>query len=75
MATIVHPQCGKSWTGLRREHCPACHETFSSNTAGNLHRRGEFGIDRRCIDPVEAGLVKINGVWQKPGGYERNQED
>lgn len=67
----THPPCGKGWTGLRREHCPACHETFNSAYAGDAHRRGEFGKDRRCIPPADAGLVNVDGVWQHPGSDPR----
>ena len=72
MATTVttHPQCGKTWTGLRKEHCAACHETFAGTTVGNAHRRGEFGADRRCINPADAGLVQDGaGVWHRPGSF------
>lgn len=72
MATIVHPECGKSWTGLRKEHCPACHETFSSTQAGDRHRRGQHGTDRHCLNPADAGLVQADdGVWHRPGSYAR----
>lgn len=64
---MVHPECGKTWTGLRKEHCPACHETFSTTRAGDAHRKGTPGIDRRCISPADAGLVMVEGVWQRPG--------
>lgn len=74
MSATTHPECGKTWTGLRREHCPACHETFNSTFAADKHRRGEFGADRRCIDPGEAGLVAVDHewgtCWQTPGVYE-----
>ena len=73
---IRHPACGKWWTGLSRAHCPACCETFSTDSAANKHRVGKFGVDRRCVDPAEAGLVaneKPYGVlWSFPapeGGY------
>lgn len=69
--SVTHPACGKSWTGLRKEHCPACHETFSSTRAGDLHRRGEFGVDRRCVNPAEAGLILTKGVWHRPGTWTR----
>lgn len=67
----VHPEYGKSWTGAKKEHCPACHETFSSTRAGDLHRRGEFGKDRHCVDPATVGLTLTEGVWRRPGTYER----
>lgn len=66
----VHPPCGKWWTGATRSHCPACCQTFSTDSAADKHRQGRFGIDRRCVDPAEAGLVpaeKPYGVlWQNP---------
>ncbi|MEV6679460.1 hypothetical protein AB0N09_21785 [Streptomyces erythrochromogenes] len=64
--------CGAWWSGLSRAHCPAagCHRTFSSDTAADRHRRGRFGIDRRCIDPAEAGLVPTartyGTLWSLP---------
>lgn len=72
---ITDPACGARWTGSRREHCPACHRTFNSGYAGDKHRRGTHGIDRRCIDPGEAGLVPTVHtykdvtfiVWSTPG--------
>lgn len=73
MALIRDPRCGKEWTGLRREHCPACHETFNSTSAGDLHRRGEHGPDRRCLNPADAGLVAVEHewgtCWQAAGTY------
>lgn len=73
MTLIVHPQCGKTWSGLRREHCPACHETFNSTFAGDKHRKGEPAPGRRCVHPADAGLVPVEhswGIcWQTPGTY------
>lgn len=72
---ITHGECGKQWTGLRRAHCPACHETFNSDSAAEKHRRGAPGIDRRCLPPAEAGLVAVEQTWgicwQAPGSDER----
>ncbi|WP_407563353.1 hypothetical protein [Streptomyces sp. 184] len=70
---ISHAECGKTWTGNRRAHCPAegCHETFNSDSAAEKHRVGKPGIDRHCISPAEAGLVPVSkpwGIcWQNPG--------
>jgi hypothetical protein len=68
---INHPACGKSWTGLRRSHCPVCHETFNSDSAADKHRTGKPGIDRRCVDPATVGLVAVEQpwgtCWQAPG--------
>ncbi|MFF4489465.1 hypothetical protein ACFY0F_23700 [Streptomyces sp. NPDC001544] len=66
-----HAECGKTWTGLRRAHCPACHETFNSDSAAEKHRVGKFGVDRRCVDPASVGLVAVEQpwgtCWQAPG--------
>jgi hypothetical protein len=68
---ISHAACGKSWTGLRRAHCPSCHETFNSDSAADKHRVGKHGIDRRCADPATVGLVAVEQpwgtCWQTPG--------
>ena len=29
--------CGKSWTGMKMEHCKSCHETFNNTRAGDKH--------------------------------------
>ena len=31
--------CGKSWTGVKMEHCRVCHETFNDTRAGDRHRK------------------------------------
>lgn len=68
---ITHGECGKTWTGLRRAHCPSCHVTFNSDSAAEKHRVGRPGIDRRCLPPAEAGLVAVEQpwgtCWQAPG--------
>lgn len=68
---ITHGECGKTWTGLRRAHCPACHETFNSDSAAEKHRVGRPGIDRRCVDPATVGLIAVEQpwglCWQAPG--------
>lgn len=68
----AHPcSCGAWWTGLTRAHCPACHRTFSVDSAADKHRKGRHGIDRHCVDPSTVGLVPVDkpyGVlWQNPG--------
>lgn len=60
---IVHGACGKSWTGAGRVHCGGCHETFTGETAADKHRTGVFGVDRRCLPPMEAGLVAREKPW------------
>lgn len=67
----THPKCGKSWGGKRQEHCAGCCETFSGTTAGDKHRIGEHGVDRRCASPAERGLVQDErGIWHLPGTWQ-----
>jgi hypothetical protein len=76
---ITHGACGKTWTGLRRAHCPACHETFNSDSAAEKHRVGRTGIDRRCVDPATVGLIGVEQpwgtCWQAPGSDLRFTSD
>lgn len=65
----THPQCGKSWTGSKAEHCPVCCETFTGTKAGDRHRVGDHNDGtRRCLTAVEmlgAGLVQNDReFWQ-----------
>ena len=64
---IVHGACGRWWTGGERaSHCGSCHETFSSLTAFERHRRG-----LRCNPPTEVGLIArekpFGTLWAIPG--------
>ena len=68
---IVHGACRRWWTGAERSHASCCHETFSSLSAFEQHRKGG-----RCNNPADAGLVareKPYGTlwgWPAPeGGY------
>ena len=47
--------------GGRMEHCPACHQTFTGATAGDMHRVGTHGVDRHCLTETEM-LAKGMGV-------------
>ena len=59
--TTTHPQCGATWSGLRVEHCTACHLTFSGTRAGDAHERYEDG-KRRCLPvPELRARTKKNG--------------
>ncbi|WP_425556955.1 FDXHR family putative zinc-binding protein [Kitasatospora saccharophila] len=61
----VHPECGRSWSGRRAEHCPACCETFAGTRAGDAHRTGPYGA-RRCLPPATAGLWQDDqGIWHR----------
>lgn len=37
----------------QRNQCQGCKQYFNSNTAFEMHRRGEFGVDRRCLTEEE----------------------
>ena len=71
---IRHGACGGWWTGVGRAHCPACHETFSGDSAASAHRKGPSGPDRRCVDPASVGLVArpmpygVLWSWPAPEG-------
>lgn len=50
-----------------RNQCQGCKQYFNSNYAFDMHRRGEYGVDRRCLTPDElfAKGMAINdaGFW------------
>lgn len=82
--TATCQKCGKSWGGLRPEHCKSCCQTFSGTTAGDMHRTGRHAISegpdrRRCLTPdemVDAGLVLDGkGIWRLPGNHPRNRAE
>ncbi|MFJ4808529.1 FDXHR family putative zinc-binding protein [Streptomyces longwoodensis] len=63
--------CGNWWTGEERSHCGGCHQTFTSLTSFERHRKG-----LRCNPPQEVGLVArqkpYGTLWGLPapeGGY------
>lgn len=69
-----HP-CGAKWGGHRASHCGKCHETFSSLTAFDQHRRG-----LTCRAPDDSGLVPEDNkhgttVWRLPGTYAPSEAD
>lgn len=68
--------CGARWSGTTAQHCPVagCHETFSGETAGNMHRVGGHAVSlgpnrRRCLtaDEMLAKGMKFftnaHGTW------------
>lgn len=68
---IVHGACGRWWTGAERSHASCCHETFSSLSAFDAHRKGG-----RCNPPASVGLIArpkpFGDLWGWPapeGGY------
>lgn len=55
--------CDNRWNGLAACHCSGCHETFSSVSGFDRHRRGG-----ECLKPAEIGLVRDGrGSWSFPG--------
>lgn len=63
---IEHGECGKTWTGMLRAHCSACHRTFNRDSLADKHRRGPHGPERHCVDPAELGMVERDGIWYGP---------
>lgn len=68
-ATVQHPACGKTWQGLKPEHCPVCCQTFSTTRAGDRHRKGPHDA-RFCVDPAGVGLEFDDGrqLWRLTTG-------
>jgi hypothetical protein len=59
--------CGAIWTGLKIEHCKACHQTFAATEPGDAHRVGRFEPDeRRCLTPDE---MTKGGMWSTENPY------
>lgn len=74
--SVASCPCGAKWTGLRIEHCTACHETFTGTTSGDRHRVGDHAIyvgpkRRRCLTPDEMrdkGMAQnARGQWTNGG--------
>ena len=65
---VTCPRCPAEWTGTRPAHCPACHETFSTNgVADHAHRGPADQVN--CSDPAASGLVRNKrGLWSYPPG-------
>ncbi len=61
----------KQWLENREQVCSTCHLNFATTEAGDAHRIGAFGVDRRCANPNEVGLVSVKNkfstlVWRLP---------
>ena len=66
MSAATCTPCGATWTGKRIEHCTACHETFTGETAGEKHRVGKYVPDERhCLTPDE---MRAKGMEQNARG-------
>lgn len=70
MSTITCGRCPATWTGLRIEHCPECHETFTGTGAGDKHRTGDHatysGPDRRRCRTADE--MRTKGMSQNARG-------
>lgn len=64
--------CGAEWGGMRTSHCTVCHQTFNSDSAGDMHRVGEHHLStgpkrRRCLtieEMLDRGMVlNSRGRW------------
>jgi hypothetical protein len=53
----------------KEQVCPVCFENFKTTEAGDKHRVGSYGVDRKCESPSNIGLVPIKNkfgtrVWK-----------
>lgn len=65
--------CALWWTALGAAHCAGCHETFTSVSGFEKHRRGG-----QCLTPAEVGLVPADRKWPGwalPGSYDPTAEE
>lgn len=54
--------CSARWTGLSAAHCSACHETFTSVSAFDLHRRKAVCLSP-TLTPADIGMVTAARDW------------
>ena len=64
-------RCGAEWTGMKMEHCPECHETFTCTASGDKHRAGDHATGvgpgrRRCLTVEE---MRAKGMATNGRGY------
>lgn len=66
-------RCENRWGGLNTAHCGACHETFTTVRAFDMHRAGSHPEGtRHCVSPASVGLVKSGReypCWRMPGEW------
>lgn len=73
--------CHAWWTGLRTAHCAACHRTFVSVRAFDLHRNRDYDthLHGACFDPATVGLARqqrtnVHGTYEV-WGYRVDDEN
>lgn len=54
--------CDGKYRGLNTAHCSVCHETFTSPSGFDIHRRYN-----KCVDPAEMLDKNKNPVFQPAG--------
>jgi len=64
-------RCENRWGGLNTAHCGACHETFTTVRAFDMHCAGSHSAGtRHCVSPAAVGLVKSDReypCWRMAG--------
>jgi hypothetical protein len=63
----------KQWLENREQVCPSCFENFGTTEAGDAHRIGIPGMDRRCLTPEIAKLIATTNkfgttIWRINNG-------
>lgn len=64
-----------------RNQCQGCKRYFNSNTAFDMHRTGQHGVDRRCMTTAEMEakgmILRSSGFWigSQMKGYREDEED
>lgn len=64
-----------------RNQCSACKRYFNSNTAFDMHRTGQHGVDRRCMTTTEMEaigmILRSDDFWigSAMKGYMENEKD
>lgn len=67
MSKAHRPPHRNPWTRELLENkvqvCTSCRKNFGTTEAGDSHRVGACGVDRRCISPEQALLVPIENQY------------
>ncbi len=62
-----------------RCECGACHQRFNSVSAFDLHRTGNYGVDRHCREPGEMIAIGMSqnslGLWIERSRSESHSEN
>jgi len=63
----------RQWLENREQVCPSCFQNFGTTEAGDAHRVGNPGEDRKCLWPEEAKLIATENkfgttIWRIDDG-------